>query len=120
MVKNRLYRFNIINCEKPNSQFNYGMQPVLYSEREALAGRPEWVRSATNITYYKNNYYYEAEGEGEGESGSGQGSRKQYYTLSLSVSFPHTGDHCYLAYHFPYSFSMLTVRTAQYIINDFI
>ncbi|XP_029985642.1 cytosolic carboxypeptidase 4-like, partial [Sphaeramia orbicularis] len=46
------YRFNIINCEKSNSQFNYGMQPVLYSVTEALEGRPHWVRTGTDICYY--------------------------------------------------------------------
>ncbi|KAG1688939.1 Cytosolic carboxypeptidase 1 [Nymphon striatum] len=32
------YTFNIINCEKFNSQFNFGMQPLLYSVKEAI----EW------------------------------------------------------------------------------
>ena len=64
MVTGPLYRLNIINCEKSNSQFNYGMQPVLYSEREALEGRPGWTRAGTKITYYKNNYYCDR-GEGE-------------------------------------------------------
>ena len=115
MVKCQLYRFNIINCEKASSQFNCGMQPVVYSEREAVEGRPGWVRTATKITYYKNNFSCHSEEEGEGElrGRSGvRGRRKQcphYYTLSFSVSFPHTGDNCYLAYHFPYAFSMLMV-----------
>uniref|UniRef100_UPI0029557303 cytosolic carboxypeptidase 4-like n=1 Tax=Panthera onca TaxID=9690 RepID=UPI0029557303 len=47
------YRFNIINCEKPNSQFNYGMQPTLYSVKEALLGRPTWIRMGYEICYYK-------------------------------------------------------------------
>jgi len=29
------------------------MQPVLYSVREALEGRPHWVRSGSEICYYR-------------------------------------------------------------------
>lgn len=47
------YRFNIINCEKSNSQFNYGMQVLMYSVQEAISGRPRWVRMGTDICYYK-------------------------------------------------------------------
>ncbi|NXI72919.1 CBPC4 carboxypeptidase, partial [Anseranas semipalmata] len=47
------YRFNIINCEKFNSQFNYGMQLVMYSVKEALQGRPCWLRVGHDISYYK-------------------------------------------------------------------
>ena len=32
------YIFNIINYEKANSQFNFGMQPVLFSVKESLQG----------------------------------------------------------------------------------
>nr|XP_029492899.1 cytosolic carboxypeptidase 1 [Oncorhynchus nerka] len=46
------YRFNIINCEKSNSQFNYGMQVLMYSVQEAISGRPRWVRTGTDICYY--------------------------------------------------------------------
>ncbi len=30
-----------------------GMQPVLYSVREALEGRPHWVRTGSEICYYR-------------------------------------------------------------------
>ena len=38
------YIFNIINYEKANSQFNFGMQPILFSVKEAMEGRPYWRR----------------------------------------------------------------------------
>ena len=109
MTKSQLYRFNIINCEKANSQFNWGMQPVLYSETEAHQGRPGWRRVATKITYYKNNFYWEDGRGGREVVVEGRKKQSHYYTLSFSLSFPHTDDNCYLAYHFPYSFSMLMV-----------
>ncbi|NXK46513.1 CBPC4 carboxypeptidase, partial [Chauna torquata] len=94
------YRFNIINCEKINSQFNYGMQLVMYSVKEALQGRPCWLRAGHDISYYKNHYCY--------SKAAGGGMRgKCYYTLTFSIKFPHKDDVCYLAYHYPYTYSTM-------------
>lgn len=90
------YRFNIINCEKTNSQFNYGMQPVLYSVRQALEGRPHWVRTGTEICYYRN-HFCPVHGR----------KMATFYTLTFSVTFKHSDDVCYLAYHYPYTYSAL-------------
>ncbi|XP_063053479.1 cytosolic carboxypeptidase 4 isoform X2 [Engraulis encrasicolus] len=96
MMANVPYRFNIINCEKTNSQFNYGMQPVLYSVREALEGRPRWLRSGSEICYYRNHFQ------------PGRGERSScFYTLTFTVTFKHDEDVCYLAYHYPYTYSGL-------------
>ena len=108
MTKGRPYRFNVVNCEKTNSQFNYGMQPLLYSELEAVGGRPGWTRAGSHISYYKNNFYTDCRVEGKRDREKGDG-RKMYYSLAFSVSFPHSGDSCYLAYHYPYSYTMLMV-----------
>ncbi|KFR13027.1 Cytosolic carboxypeptidase 4, partial [Opisthocomus hoazin] len=94
------YRFNIINCEKFNSQFNYGMQLVMYSVKEALQGRPRWLRAGHDICYYKNHYRCSA-AAGGGKRG------KFYYTLTFSIKFPHKDDVCYLAYHYPYTYSTM-------------
>ncbi|KAK2107427.1 Cytosolic carboxypeptidase 4 [Saguinus oedipus] len=94
------YRFNIINCEKPNSQFNYGMQPTLYSVKEALLGRPTWIRTGYEICYYENHYR-------QSRAAAGGASGKCYYTLTFAVSFPHNEDVCYLAYHYPYTYTSL-------------
>ncbi|XP_077173476.1 cytosolic carboxypeptidase 4 isoform X2 [Paroedura picta] len=96
------YRFNIINCEKPNSQFNYGMQPVMYSVKEALQGRPHWIRMGYDVCYYKNHYQRcTAVAAAAGTSG------KSCYTLTFTVVFPHKDDVCYLAYHYPYTYSAM-------------
>ncbi|KAI3370896.1 hypothetical protein L3Q82_007405 [Scortum barcoo] len=89
------YRFNVINCEKSNSQFNYGMQPVLYSVREALEGRPHWVRTGSEVCYFRNHFC------------PAQGRRTAFYTLTFTVTFKHSEDVCYLAYHYPYTYSAL-------------
>uniref|UniRef100_G1PL51 tubulin-glutamate carboxypeptidase n=1 Tax=Myotis lucifugus TaxID=59463 RepID=G1PL51_MYOLU len=97
------YRFNIINYEKPNSQFNYGMQPTMYSVKEALLGRPTWKRTGYEICYYKNHYR-------ESMAVTGGTPRKCYYTLTFSITFPHRGDVCYLAYHYPYTYTALMTQ----------
>ncbi|XP_073402102.1 cytosolic carboxypeptidase 1 isoform X1 [Dendrobates tinctorius] len=97
------YRFNIINCEKSNSQFNYGMQPLMYSVQEALASRPWWIRVGTDICYYKNHFSRSSIAAG-GQKG------KSYYTLTFTVSFLHKDDVCYFAYHYPYTYSTLRMH----------
>ncbi|OCT86804.1 hypothetical protein XELAEV_18020492mg [Xenopus laevis] len=98
MKANVPYRFNVINCEKMNSQFNNGMQPVLYSVKDAICGKNYWVRTGYDICYYKNLFCYRA---------SDEKKRRRYYTLSFTLKFPHMDDVCYLAYHFPYTFTGL-------------
>lgn len=94
MEANSSYTFNIINCEKANSQFNFGMKPIFFSVIEALNGRPGWVRTGADICYYRNCYQRPTKG-------------KTYLTTSFTVKFPHSYDICYLAYHFPYTYSQL-------------
>ncbi|XP_077371617.1 cytosolic carboxypeptidase 4 [Festucalex cinctus] len=96
MVPDVPYRFNIINCEKSNSQFNYGMQPVLYSVRDALNGKPHWCRSGTEICYFRN-YFCPVRGS----------RRTTFYTLTFTITFKYSEDVCYLAYHYPYTYSAL-------------
>lgn len=110
MVAEQRYRFNIVNCEKANSQFNFGMQPLLYSVKEAKEGKPGWVRTGSRITYYKNNFIHVEANE---EAKSTRKDHKSYYTLTFSIDFPHCGDTCYLAYHYPYTYSMLLVRISE-------
>ncbi|KAM3843925.1 cytosolic carboxypeptidase 1 isoform 6-T7 [Vipera latastei] len=97
------YRFNIINCEKTNSQFNYGMQPLMYSVQEALGGRPSWIRTGTDICYYKNHFSRSSIAAG-GQKG------KSYYTITFTVTFHHKDDVCYFAYHYPYTYSALMMH----------
>ncbi|XP_023799418.1 cytosolic carboxypeptidase 1 isoform X1 [Cyanistes caeruleus] len=97
------YRFNIINCEKSNSQFNYGMQPLMYSVQEALRSRPCWTRVGTDICYYKNHFSRSSIAAG-GQKG------KSYYTITFTVTFQHKDDVCYFAYHYPYTYSTLKMH----------
>ncbi|XP_036954901.1 cytosolic carboxypeptidase 1 isoform X1 [Acanthopagrus latus] len=101
-----VYRFNIINCEKSNSQFNYGMQVLMYSVQEAISGRPRWVRTGADICYYKNHFARSSIAAG-GQKG------KSYYTMTFSTTFSHKDDVCYFAYHYPYTYSTLKMHLAK-------
>lgn len=58
MVAGVPYVFNIINFETPGSQFKQGMQPLLFSVKEAETCGRGWVRAAENVTYFTNKYKF--------------------------------------------------------------
>jgi len=170
MVAGRRYRFNIINNEKTNSQFNFGvslyiiyihilytvcihiycifisyilcvfisyilcvfisyilcvfisyilcvhiiytvysytvyavgMQPVMYSVQAAVNGEPYWARAGTDVCYFKNHLSRSSQVTG-GVRG------KLYFTTTFTIVFPHSYDVCYIAYHYPYTYTSLQV-----------
>eukprot|EP00095_Tigriopus_kingsejongensis_P004430 maker-scaffold1899_size25246-snap-gene-0.6 protein:Tk04430 transcript:maker-scaffold1899_size25246-snap-gene-0.6-mRNA-1 annotation:"cytosolic carboxypeptidase 1" len=102
MMTSTVYTFNIINYEKANSQFNFGMQPLMFSEQEFLQKNTGWSRVGSDVIYFKNQF----------SRSLGQGSN--YMTASFKVTFPHSSqDVCYLAYHFPYTYSRLLKHLCQ-------
>ena len=84
-----VYTFNIINCDKNNSQFNNGMQPLLLS-RKSNRG---WLRTGSMISY--------------GESDFLSKNSAKLYTLTFKIEFPFENDDCYIAYHYPYTYTDL-------------
>ena len=50
------YRFSIVNFSKPDSLYNYGMKPVLYSQIEAERHFVGWSRVGSNIRYRKDAF----------------------------------------------------------------
>ena len=50
------YRFSIVNFSKPDSLYNYGMKPVLYSEIEAERHFVGWSRVGSNIRWDNQCY----------------------------------------------------------------
>ncbi|XP_026474608.1 cytosolic carboxypeptidase 1-like [Ctenocephalides felis] len=99
MMSDASYTFNICNCEKPNSQFNYGMKPVMYSVTDAVLGKVGWVRVGTKVCYYRNGYR-NPNVKHSAQTGS-------YFTATFTVQFPYSCDVVYLAYHYPYTYSRL-------------
>jgi hypothetical protein len=87
------------------------MQPVMCSVRRGRAtGHPTWERSGTDICYYRNVYRNRAESTINSTAASKKKKKvKSYMTLSFSITFPYSYDVCYLAYHYPYTYTQLLV-----------
>ena len=96
MQAGQTYRFTIVNLYKAGSLFNEGMQLVFYSEREARERKIGWHRAGHNIKYFKTPIK--------------RRDKKQEsfcYGMTWSHTFTHSGDTCYFAHSFPYTYSDL-------------
>ncbi|NWI97872.1 CBPC2 carboxypeptidase, partial [Pitta sordida] len=85
-----LYCFTITNMAKPKSLYGQGLQPLLYSQRDAQSRGIGWRRVGSDVRYYR--------GSAEGPSA---------FRLSWTVRFPHDGDTCFFAPCYPYTYSDL-------------
>lgn len=47
--------FSIVNFNKPDSLYKYGLKILMYSEKEAQLNKTGWVRAGQNISYFKND-----------------------------------------------------------------
>lgn len=94
-TKSQQYRFNIVNLCKPDSLFNQGLQPVLYSENNHRLHGTEWVRSGDEICYYSNPYPRSTSADGK--------SGDTYYTLSFTLNLSNVKDTYYVAHSYPYT-----------------
>ncbi len=104
------------------------MQPLLLSVRESEElGAAVWRRTGKDILYFKNHYARadkddhqdledqdrEEEEEEEDPEKRRRRLRLRHQTASFTVSFPYSSDVCYLAYHYPYTYTRLMVREAR-------
>lgn len=53
--KDKTYRFNIVNLMKPDSNYNQGMKPLIYSVKKAEQTQMGWHRDGFNIAYYQSS-----------------------------------------------------------------
>lgn len=47
--------FSIVNFNKPDSLYKYGLKVLMYSEKEAQLNKIGWTRAGQNISYFKND-----------------------------------------------------------------
>ena len=80
----------------------------MFSVTEAMEGKPYWFRTGADICYYRNHFTRSPQATG-GVKG------KTYYTATFTVTFKHNKDICYLAYHYPYTYTTLQVTTTIYL-----
>jgi len=98
-------RFNIVNLTKPDSLFNMGMKPVVYSVHDAATKGAGWLRSGNDVSYYANSY---ARNNNAGEGFA------CYFTLSFTIEFPHAKDTVLIAYSYPYTVSDYKAHLGDY------
>lgn len=104
MVSNESYTFHIANFYKADSLYNYGMHPLLYSEKMVKEHGKGWIRIGRKISYHTTSpKHILSENQGE----------ISYYTLTWTMKFPASEDTCYLAHCFPYSYSHLMSYLSQ-------
>lgn len=94
MPQNVEITFNIINLMKSDSLFNYGMQPVVFSEVKYKKNKESWQRMGKVVGYTKNAVRRE-------------NSRRYYYTLSFKLTSKLAGDRLHIAHCYPYTLTML-------------
>lgn len=90
------YRFNILNMSKPDSLFNHGLKPVVYSTRMAQEQHIGWRRRGEEIYYFANSFIKHG-------TKSDSSKRSTYHTLTFTLSFDHTDDTYLIAQSYPYT-----------------
>lgn len=90
------YKFNIVNCVKPDSLFNAGMLPLVYSTEAARSSTVGWRRRGESVCYYQNR--------------TRRRGAQYFYTLTFSLVFAHVADVCYLAYCYPHTLTDLRLH----------
>ena len=89
----REYTFRLTNMQKPDSLYNYGLRPLLWSKKIFELSGEGWDRVGTEVCYYRNQTH------------TGSKSKKKRYTLHFKVKLP--GGENFLAHCFPYSYTRL-------------
>ena len=75
--------------------YNYGMQPLVYSERDAEDGTNcGWTRKGSNVCYYQNFFQRRAESK-----------RLPYYTFTFTYTHHRPDDRVYFSYCYPYTYT---------------
>lgn len=77
--KNQVYKFNIVNLIKPDSVYNHGMKPLIYSKKEADSKNVGWHRTGHEIKYYPSKK-------------RSLSSPQTFYTLSFSFECAYDSD----------------------------
>ncbi|XP_063721834.1 uncharacterized protein LOC134848357 isoform X2 [Symsagittifera roscoffensis] len=108
MVPGVSYCFKIINLSKPDSLYNCGMRPLMYSEITAIGKSIGWHRIGHHVTYSPKTEVKCAKYCKTGVPLSSSAELEfQFAVLSWQVEFTHKGDMCYFAHCYPYTFTRL-------------
>ena len=91
MIAGFTYDFEIVNLEKADSLYNYGMLPLIYSTQRYIKVGEGWVRGGSDVCYFKGRE------ERPGNTG------KHYYRLHFGLTPTEDGDVCFISHCYPYT-----------------
>ncbi|KAK4871843.1 hypothetical protein RN001_015967 [Aquatica leii] len=94
MLAENEYTFNINNFCQSKMLYMEGMHPLMFSVIDHQMTGAGWKRTTGSVAYFSNNY-------------TNKTDDIEYKTLSFSLTFPHSYDFVYFAYHYPYTYSRL-------------
>lgn len=90
------------------------MQPVIFSTTESAQGRSGWVRAGHSVCYYRNLYTQQQSGKKKNAV-----EARSYFSIRFTITFRHKADVCYLAYHYPYTFTYMQVD-ANFLTDNYL
>ena len=93
--------FVIRNFSKPDSMYNEGMRPLVYS----VKSKAGWLRCGYDICYFPARSQSKTADDIKGDSEKRKLSTN--YILCFKYTFQYAGDTCYFAYCYPYSYTDL-------------
>ena len=96
-------RFNIVNMQKKDALYNYGMRPVSYSVAQASEWEVGWIHAGYDICYYKNGRTIV---KNSGVSKEAKKKISNLYSLSFTYTFSKP-DTVFFAHCYPYTYSTL-------------
>lgn len=106
-------QFNILNLAKPQSLYQLGMKPCIYSKKHNKLYGKEWFRGGDDVKYFQNEIPRKSNFHGNGNNqflynnnGAGEGL-EYYFTLSFIYEFAEDEDEVWFAQAIPYSYGDL-------------
>ncbi|GLD93209.1 hypothetical protein PINS_up001801 [Pythium insidiosum] len=96
------FRFNVVNLSKPDSLFNRGLQPVVYSLQDAATKRVGWRRAGDDVCYYATPF---PRSPSSSSSPCSTGNSDCFYGLSFSLTLTNADDTYLVAHSYPYTLS---------------
>ena len=92
-------RFNIVNMQKKDALYNYGMLPCVYSLQQSHL---DWRHRGEAVCYYKNSCTSAADADEPARATK----KKAAYVLTFTYTFAGP-DVVYFAHTFPYTYTDL-------------
>jgi len=85
----------VVNLIKSDSLFNYGLKPLVFSERDNSQKSVGWLRRGENVRYCQSDVRRE-------------NKKENYFALEFEYTFKETKDWVYFCPSYPYTYAQMT------------